>query len=134
MLGRFAEFAEGADDKFLMAVVANLPGGVRLELYDFDQALKTASGLTRPRAECRDGPNLAATRSPKPASPTSGWAISILQIDSSSVRRSCSKTKTSLSAGVGRWYCCAAAGNWPWLADSATKHGDSQPSLQRPRE
>jgi len=40
--GRFAEFAHGAGDKFLMAVVANLPGGVHLELYDFDQALKNS--------------------------------------------------------------------------------------------
>ena len=36
--GRFAEYADEAGDKWLMAVVANLPGGVHLELYDFDEA------------------------------------------------------------------------------------------------
>jgi hypothetical protein len=29
---------------------------------------------------------------------------------------------------AGRWCCFAAAGNWPWLADGATKPGNSQPS------
>jgi class 3 adenylate cyclase/tetratricopeptide (TPR) repeat protein len=40
--GRLAEYADGAGDKFLMAVVANLPGGAHLELYDFDEALKNS--------------------------------------------------------------------------------------------
>jgi tetratricopeptide (TPR) repeat protein len=51
---RFAEFADRAGDKFLMAVVANLPGGVRLELYDFDEALKNS--LESYETACRLSP------------------------------------------------------------------------------
>ena len=127
-----AEFAEGADDKFLMAVVANLPGGVHLELYDFDQALNSLesyetacrmSRWTEPRGHALTKAGLAY------------FALGDFDLADKffSVRRSCSKTKTSLSAGVGRWYCCAAAGNWPSLADSATKHGIRN-RVFRPRE
>ena len=49
--GRFAEHADEAGDKFLMAVVANLPGGVHLELYNFDEALKNS--LESYEAACR---------------------------------------------------------------------------------
>ena len=52
--GRFAEFADRAGDKFLMAVVANLPGGVRLELYDFGEALKNS--LESYETACRLSP------------------------------------------------------------------------------
>ena len=52
--GRFAEFADRAGDKFLMAVVANLPGGVHLELYDFDEALKIS--LESYETACRLSP------------------------------------------------------------------------------
>jgi class 3 adenylate cyclase/tetratricopeptide (TPR) repeat protein len=38
--GRCAEYADGAGDKYLMAQVPNLSGGVHLELYDLDEALK----------------------------------------------------------------------------------------------
>ena len=38
--GKCAEYAEGAGDKVVMALVPNLPGGVHLELYNFDEALK----------------------------------------------------------------------------------------------
>jgi tetratricopeptide (TPR) repeat protein len=52
--GRFAEYANEASDKMMMAVVANLPGGVHLELYDFDEALKNSleSYLQRPVRWC----------------------------------------------------------------------------------
>jgi class 3 adenylate cyclase/tetratricopeptide (TPR) repeat protein/ribosomal protein L40E len=40
--GRFAEYADGAGHKSYMTAVANLPGGVHLELYDFNEALKNS--------------------------------------------------------------------------------------------
>jgi tetratricopeptide (TPR) repeat protein len=49
--GRCAEYADGAGDKFWMAVVPNLPGGVHLELYDFNEALKNS--LESYEAACR---------------------------------------------------------------------------------
>ena len=52
--GRFAEYANEASDKIMMAVVANLPGGVHLELYDFDEALKNS--LESYETACRLSP------------------------------------------------------------------------------
>lgn len=52
--GRFAEYADRTGDKFLMAVVANLPGGVQLELYDFNEALK--NNLEAYETACRLSP------------------------------------------------------------------------------
>jgi tetratricopeptide (TPR) repeat protein len=38
--GEGAQYAEGAGDKLIMAIVPNLPGGVHLELFDLDEALR----------------------------------------------------------------------------------------------